>query len=52
MYQKKNEKISELKIGDNIIVIGDPESNGRIMAKLIRVMPPLPSNLPPNKPIN
>lgn len=45
-YQRKNIKLSDLKIGDNIVAIGEPDNNGQITAELIRVMP-----LPP-KPIN
>jgi len=32
-------KISDLKAGDNIVVIGDPGDDGQIKAKFIRVMP-------------
>jgi len=48
IYQRKNIKLSDLKIGDSIVVIGEPNSNGQIQAELIRVMPPMPDNLPPN----
>ena len=51
IFQRKDIKISDLKVGDNIIVIGEPDSNGQIQAELIRVMPakqiPLPPILPP-----
>jgi len=40
---KNNLKISDLKAGDNIVVIGNPNSNGQIQAELIRVMPALPA---------
>lgn len=34
-------KISDLKTGDDIVVIGEPNSTGQIEAKLIRIFPPL-----------
>ena len=46
IYQRKNLKLSELKIGDNIVVIGDPNDKGQIQAEFVRVMPPMPKNLP------
>jgi hypothetical protein len=36
----KNIKVSDLKIGDIIVVIGSPNDKGQIEAKLIRVFPP------------
>jgi len=39
IYQRKNIKLSDLKIGDSVVVIGDPNNNGQIAAELIRVMP-------------
>ena len=42
VYQRKNIKISELKVDENAVVIGDPDSNGQIQAKLIRILPPPP----------
>ncbi len=36
-------KITDLKIDDQIIVIGAPNNNGQIEAKLIRIMPASPS---------
>ncbi|MFA5358200.1 MAG: hypothetical protein WC310_00025 [Patescibacteria group bacterium] len=35
-------KVSDLKIDDNIVVIGSPNDAGQIEARLIRVMPLLP----------
>ena len=36
-------KLDDLKINDNIVVIGSPDDKGQIQAKLIRVIPsPLP----------
>jgi hypothetical protein len=38
-FLNENKKISDLKISDNIVVIGEPNNSGQIEAKLIRVMP-------------
>jgi len=38
-FQKKNKKIADLKVGDSVIVVGEPEANGQIKAELIRLMP-------------
>ena len=35
--RRTNQKIEDLKIGDNIIVIGSPSTTGQIEAKFIRV---------------
>ena len=35
-------KLTELKVNDNIVVIGSPDDKGQIQAKLIRVVPTLP----------
>ena len=45
VYQKKNIKLSDLKMGNSIVVIGAPNDNGQIKAELIRVMPNIPGNL-------
>jgi 5S rRNA maturation endonuclease (ribonuclease M5) len=42
-YQNKDIKISDLKIDDEVVIIGEPNDAGQIEAKLIRVMPPLPT---------
>jgi hypothetical protein len=52
MFQRTNIKLADLKINDNVVVIGDPTSNGQIQAELIRVVPappksPVKNNLPP-----
>ncbi|MCX6723992.1 MAG: hypothetical protein NT155_02320 [Candidatus Staskawiczbacteria bacterium] len=47
-YQRKSIKLSDLKIGDNVVVIGEPGDGGQIRAELIRVMP-LPPPPAPNK---
>ena len=36
----KDIKISDLKVGDIIVIIGSPNEQGQIEAKLIRVFPP------------
>jgi hypothetical protein len=35
----KNEKLSDLNVGDSIVVMGEPTSSGQIDAELIRVIP-------------
>ncbi len=47
-FQNKSEKITDLKIGDNLVVIGQPNATGQIEAQLIRVMP-APLAVPQNK---
>ena len=37
--QRTNIKLSDLDVDDMVVVIGNPNSNGQIEAKLIRVMP-------------
>ncbi len=44
ILQRKNIKLSDLKIGENIVVIGSPNNDGQIQAELIRVMPAKPVN--------
>jgi hypothetical protein len=44
ILQTKNIKLSDLKIGDNVVVVGQPTASGQINAELIRVMPSLPIN--------
>jgi hypothetical protein len=36
---QENIKISDLKTGDFVVIIGNPNQNGQIEAKLIRMMP-------------
>jgi len=36
-------KLSDLKIDDNIVVIGEPNDQGQIEAKFIRALPPMPT---------
>lgn len=43
-FQNQNLKLSDLKIEENIVVIGSPNDNGQIEAILIRVMPLLPTS--------
>ena len=41
-------KLNDLKVDDNIVVIGQPNEAGQIEAKFIRILPTLPSKaLPP-----
>jgi len=43
---KETIKITDLKVDDNIVVIGEPNESGQISAKLIRLLP-APPVLPP-----
>ncbi len=43
--QRDNIKLSDLKTDDVVVVIGEPNDNGQIEAKLIRVLPPPPMTL-------
>ncbi|MFZ5363926.1 MAG: hypothetical protein ACOZAG_00360 [Patescibacteria group bacterium] len=45
-------KVSDLKIDENIITIGEPNETGQIEAKLIRVMPSPPMPFPGLPPRN
>ena len=45
-------KIGDLKVDDLVIIIGEPNVSGQIEAKLIRVMPPLPTQEPLTMPLN
>ena len=45
IYQRKNIKLSDLKLNESVVVIGEPNSSGQIKAELIRVVPPMPSAL-------
>ncbi len=45
--QNQTIKISDLKIDDNIVVIGSPNDSGQVAAKLIRVLPPDNGMFPP-----
>lgn len=38
-FQRKNLTISDLKIGDSIIVVGQPNQDGQVEAGIIRIMP-------------
>jgi hypothetical protein len=40
VFQRNNLEISDLKIGDSVVIIGEPTNAGQITAELIRVMPP------------
>jgi len=49
MRFRESVKITDLKIDENIIVIGEPNESGQIEAKLIRVAPAPPEKTPLNK---
>lgn len=38
-YQNKNMAVTDLKVGDNVVIIGSPNEGGQLEAMLIRVMP-------------
>lgn len=40
--QRKKINLAEIKLGDNVVVIGQPNSNAQITAELIRIMPSPP----------
>lgn len=37
-------KPQDLKVGDSVVVVGSPDNNAQIEAKLIRIIPPPPQN--------
>ncbi len=45
MYLKNAVKTTDLKVGDNIVVIGEPNAQGQIEATFIRFLPTV-SNMP------
>ena len=47
IYQKQNIKLSDLKLDESVVVIGEPNNYGQIQAELIRVMPSTPNNSGP-----
>lgn len=46
VFQRNNLKLSDLKVNDKIVVIGEPNDGGQIEAVLIRVLPAAPESLP------
>ena len=53
VFQRKNIKLSDLKINESVVVIGDPDNNGQIQAELIRAMPsPSVPSVAPSAPLN
>jgi len=46
--QRKTLKLSNLKLNDNVVVIGNPNNSGQIQAELIRVMPQKPAIMVPS----
>lgn len=49
--QLDNLKLSDIKVDDNVVVIGSASSSGQIEAKLIRIFPTPPLALPAKPPI-
>jgi hypothetical protein len=45
-YFRDSINLNDLKIDNLIVVIGEPNSSGQIIAKLIRVLPPTPAGQP------
>jgi len=45
-------KPADLKIGDLVVIIGDPNSSGQINAKFVRIMPASDGNIMPPPPTN
>ncbi|MFA5368980.1 MAG: hypothetical protein WC303_03235 [Candidatus Paceibacterota bacterium] len=41
---KQNLELNDLKEGNWIVVIGEPDDSGQISAKLLRILPPPPTN--------
>lgn len=39
MCQRQKLKLSELKSGDSVVIVGEPNNNGQVEADLIRIMP-------------
>jgi len=39
MCQRQNFKLTELKSGDSVVIMGEPNNNGQIEADFIRIMP-------------
>ncbi len=50
VLQKNNIKISDLKVDENVVVIGEPNDAGQIEARLIRVMPSIKTSVSPSSP--
>jgi len=46
----ENLKVSDLRVNDNVVIIGNPDNSGQIQVELMRILPtPFPSgsNIPP-----
>jgi cell division protein FtsX len=43
---RETSKITDLKAGDFVVILGSPDDDGQIRAKLIRIMPEKPMTLP------
>jgi len=48
---KETVNSADLKIDDNVVIIGEPNDVGQIKAKLIRIMPASPLPPPPGRKI-
>lgn len=47
---RENLKLSDIKVDNNVVVIGSASSTGQIEAKMIRIFPDLPPSFPPAQP--
>src|SRR3990167_7011985 len=43
--------VGQLKVGDFVVVLGNPNEEGQVDAKLIRLMPPPPDRVMNNQPM-
>ncbi|MDD4830548.1 MAG: hypothetical protein WC322_03530 [Candidatus Paceibacterota bacterium] len=46
---QKDLSLADLNTNDSVVIIGEPNSEGQIQARLIRVMPPIPQSQHPQK---
>ena len=51
IYRQSNREISvsDLKVGDFVLIVGNPDDTGNIEARLVRVLPPPPTQKQDNK---
>ncbi|TSC91739.1 MAG: Uncharacterized protein CEN90_203 [Parcubacteria group bacterium Licking1014_17] len=49
-YLRDTVSPNDLKVGNNIVIIGNPDNSGQIMAKFIRVLPSMPMSPMPLAP--
>jgi hypothetical protein len=45
-------KLTDLRVGEFVVVIGSPNDSGQIEAKLIRILPPAPVTMQPRGKLN